>query len=383
MRMFGKIQRAVDNFVSRCNYEDQGERVRLNHYVLLVIITVPLCVVFTLVNIKIENFLVAAYLVMFLACMVFSLFALVKVKKLNIVYSTNNIFFVALLVLISLNGNPNEGKFLWCYCYPLISVYLFGNRVGLFWGAALMATLFGSSIIFDYDNAIYSLAFKFRFFITYLSVLLITSWLEFDRNRYTLKAISQQKSLEIERKGLENEIVRREKLEEQLLELANHDSLTQLWNRRFFWENSSNEIARAERYKYSIAMAILDIDFFKAINDTYGHPAGDAVLISFANLCKEELRNSDSIGRIGGEEFAIMLPYSSDTQALIIMNRIKEKISKKLVIHNGKEISVTVSIGISQMQEYGGDIDRLFLLADSALYTAKKNGRNRVELYTE
>ncbi|MEH6447660.1 MAG: diguanylate cyclase [Oleispira sp.] len=169
-------------------------------------------------------------------------------------------------------------------------------------------------------------------------------------------------------------------MSEELFLLATTDALTNVFNRRHFMEQALTEQKRCRREKYSYALLMLDLDSFKAINDNYGHACGDAVLISIADMIKLELRDYDLLGRIGGEEFAILLPNTTHTSALIISERIRCSIEHLNIESNGHSVKATVSIGVALDENVDKDLEEMFLIADKFLYQAKENGRNQVVL---
>lgn len=168
------------------------------------------------------------------------------------------------------------------------------------------------------------------------------------------------------------------------------DSLTGLYNRRHFYKLAGIEVHKALRYLHPVSVMMFDIDFFKRINDTYGHPAGDAVIKMIAVLSRKELRSSDILARYGGEEFIVMLPETSALNAFILGERLRKVIETKTVEADNREISVTASFGISdynnedrkQSLEKGEKIlSELISNTDRALYISKNAGRNRVTIY--
>lgn len=172
----------------------------------------------------------------------------------------------------------------------------------------------------------------------------------------------------------------REELLRQLKYVAEHDQLTSLLNRRAFNERASSKLCVLAEQKRPVAVLMLDIDKFKDVNDTYGHAGGDRVLVAFARIASAGLREVDTLGRIGGEEFAAILPGCSRKDAEMIAGRIRSKLaSTPIAIGDDQQIKVTVSIGISLIHQAVPDIEALLLVADKALYRAKENGRNRVE----
>lgn len=169
--------------------------------------------------------------------------------------------------------------------------------------------------------------------------------------------------------------------EDELQRLASTDMLTGLANRRAFDERADEEIARARRYKRPLAVIIADIDHFKGINDTYGHDAGDQVLIAISNILADCLRNSgDIIARIGGEEFAILLPECDQDGAALLAERLRISIAAFSLELNGDTVKPTSSFGVSEWHQTEGRIDEAQKRADAALYLSKTNGRNRVTL---
>ena len=174
--------------------------------------------------------------------------------------------------------------------------------------------------------------------------------------------------------------------QQKLLALASVDDLTQLYNRRYFFERFNQEVERAKRYQRPLSCIIMDIDFFKHVNDSYGHLAGDQVLIDIAQILRNNCRQSDLAGRYGGEELIILLPETEAGGAMIIADRIREMIEEHQTVDGrGAVIGVTVSMGLASLA--GAELrnidknERIVQYADDALLLAKKGGRNRIEVY--
>ena len=155
------------------------------------------------------------------------------------------------------------------------------------------------------------------------------------------------------------------------------DPLTGLFNRRAFLERLENEAIRFMRNQKPFSILFGDIDLFKKINDTYGHSAGDAILVNISSILNTEKREIDQVARWGGEEFLVLLPETNLKGAVLSCNKIRKSISAKPVIHEGQEIHVTMSFGVS---EYNGEtpIEKTIDLADQRLYLAKNFGRNKI-----
>ncbi len=163
---------------------------------------------------------------------------------------------------------------------------------------------------------------------------------------------------------------------------ARTDYLTGLDNRRAFWERAESELARALRYGSELSLLMIDVDRFKRINDRCGHNSGDRVLRSLADTCRRVLREVDASGRLGGEEFGILLPATPGPQAQEVAERLREAFAADAVrLDDGRVVRYTVSIGLTTLANQRLDLDGLFGQADRALYAAKAQGRDRVCAY--
>ncbi len=167
--------------------------------------------------------------------------------------------------------------------------------------------------------------------------------------------------------------------EQRLQELTTTDELTGISNRRHFIRQARHEVERSKRYSLPLSLIMLDIDHFKRINDEHGHDAGDRALRAFADVIQKNLREIDIFGRLGGEEFAIVLPVTTQSGAASAAERIRSAVAKLSIEVQFVTFSFTVSLGVSQLRE-SGDLDSLLKRADTALYRAKKGGRNQVRI---
>lgn len=175
------------------------------------------------------------------------------------------------------------------------------------------------------------------------------------------------------------DITERKRLEAELRTLATTDTLTGLPNRRHFLSLLDEELERIRRLTTQDACVLMmDLDHFKRINDSYGHAAGDTVLRHFASILREQLRVTDRVGRLGGEEFAIVLPGSGLEAAHAFAERLRQKLAETPVVMDAYTVFVTVSIGISAISMADTTSDAGLIRADAALYRAKESGRNRV-----
>ncbi|MBM4054034.1 MAG: EAL domain-containing protein [Planctomycetes bacterium] len=179
--------------------------------------------------------------------------------------------------------------------------------------------------------------------------------------------------------GIKEDITDRKQFEQQLTHMELHDPLTNLYNRKHFREELKFLIAQAEKRSFLCALLFLDIDNFKYINETLGHQTGDELLIEIADLLGECIRKTDTLCRLGGDEFGIILPYTSSVQAQTTSNKILSNIKNYSLSHTKtKHYDINVSIGIVMFPEHGTDADTLISYADLAMYQAKEKGKGCV-----
>jgi diguanylate cyclase (GGDEF)-like protein len=184
-----------------------------------------------------------------------------------------------------------------------------------------------------------------------------------------LSTMVRLKILRDEIKGRMNELDR----------LASTDPLTGLYNRRMFFRRMDEEVARAGRTAAPMCLIYVDIDHFKDINDIHGHAAGDAVLQQVARTMTRIIRRGDVLGRIGGEEFLILLPDTPGSAGQRIAERLRQRVEHATIIYAGQKIKVTISAGVFHAADpVGLSLDEMVKVADQALYEAKESGRNRV-----
>ena len=166
----------------------------------------------------------------------------------------------------------------------------------------------------------------------------------------------------------------------QTKQLSITDALTNLYNRRYFETTFAREFARAKRYNSQLSLVVVDIDWFKKINDTYGHSCGDYVLRELSWLMAENFRQTDIIFRYGGEEFVILLTETDGNSAIIPVERLRRAVEDNKFKFKGVELNVTISAGISSDKDVN-EVSQMFDNADKALYQAKEEGRNRVRTF--
>jgi len=206
--------------------------------------------------------------------------------------------------------------------------------------------------------------------------------------RPVLAILRQFAQMKEELTQAQQEIERRKKAEKSLREskerlrtLASTDALTGLSNRRRFWQTADGEIQRARRYGTSLAMIMMDVDKFKRVNDTFGHDVGDQVLCELARIGLANIRSFDSLARVGGEEFAFILPESSLEAAGKTAERLRAAVETEAIIVGPHQVFMTVSLGVAVLEPDMDRVEDLYKAADLALYQAKKQGRNSVRVY--
>lgn len=172
--------------------------------------------------------------------------------------------------------------------------------------------------------------------------------------------------------------LKRAMLFKEVEELSRIDGLTSLYLRRYIIKKLQEETIRSYRYNTPYSLLMIDIDFFKKVNDTYGHLIGDKLLVSLASIFKETVGGRGLISRWGGEEFLILLPYTDKKEAYKVAETIRKKVEDNKFYFNGININITVSVGVSSFPEDGNDFNQIISVADSMLYEAKRAGRNKV-----
>ena len=165
--------------------------------------------------------------------------------------------------------------------------------------------------------------------------------------------------------------------------LAMTDSLTALYTRRYFFERLNEEINRSKKHNFKFTFIMIDIDDFKKCNDTYGHLVGDAVLRDVSRIIKENIREIDLAARYGGEEFSLILPETDKKGAMLVAERIRQKIEENIFKVYDEKLKITVSAGLAEYHVDASDIDNIIEKADKALYAAKSSGKNIVCEYKD
>jgi diguanylate cyclase (GGDEF)-like protein/PAS domain S-box-containing protein len=216
-----------------------------------------------------------------------------------------------------------------------------------------------------------------------LRITPLYSWGETPRGRLIiLRDVSERVLIEDElrhvNEQLKRQLAENEALQARLREQAIRDPLTGLFNRRFLEETLAREIAERERDKMPLSVALLDIDEFKTLNDTYGHAVGDRMLQGLAQILQDSIRSGDIVCRFGGEEFVVVMPGASRSTAVVRMDHVRQAFQSLQLDHAGETLSTTLSAGVASYLDDGSNRDELLDAADRAMYLAKQGGRNLV-----
>ena len=178
--------------------------------------------------------------------------------------------------------------------------------------------------------------------------------------------------------GVARDISDRKRMEDQLTMLSRIDGLTGVFSRNYFMDRCDELFKVMRRYEHSASMLMMDLDHFKNINDSYGHHVGDLALIAFTRVCQQEIRESDVLGRLGGEEYGLMMPETTVQNAQALAERIRMHTAAIEIPVGKKIIKITVSIGLVELSTVAQTLDDALRYADQAMYKAKLKGRNQV-----
>ncbi|MDV7106283.1 GGDEF domain-containing protein [Vibrio sp. TH_r3] len=359
----------VESFVTcRSNLTEETlpptEKMKLSHFIWLCLTMMPLGIIFIIFNLLAGNTEIACTIGVFSSSIAINLIMVKKCYNLHFIYHFCSFLFFMLLVIVTYLEPNSEGRVLWIYTYPLFTIFVFGYKLGIMWSILLIFAVGSCLEVLHTDIPHYLEAFRLRFYLTYLVIVWITAWLEYGRSRHT--------------DSLQDEITRRIQLEQQLTILAEKDGLTNLYNRSSMWKLANREIERTKQHDTELSLAVMDIDNFKAVNDTYGHPTGDEVIKYVSRLLSQSLRKSDIACRLGGEEFAALIPETSTKEAHKIMDRFRKEMSQHIFNAEGTNFQVTISIGIYSISKHNASFKQAYAKADKALYQAKQKGKNTV-----
>lgn len=247
------------------------------------------------------------------------------------------------------------------------------------WVLGLYAALLGYEFVLYQDK--FMIQYQLFLFVIYAILLfwfaIFGGFISNLRRRLKTKSDDMKKVNE----EINIEIEERKRLEKDLKAMASTDFLTGVMNRRYFFDKAADEISRHKRFNHPVTVLMLDIDYFKNVNDTYGHPAGDFIIRSVADILKAEVRKNDLICRFGGEEFALLMVETDYKEAVDSAHRLLTKIKNEPFKFEDHSIKITASIGLTTaiINETKDSIHTLISRSDKALYRAKERGRDRIE----
>lgn len=378
IRVIHIISHFLNNIVNKSQLKDERDKLRLSHFLWLITLGIISSLPFIVYNLYNNHYMLAFYVFIFTLSLMSSLFLAKREVNTYKLYNTMNTVYLLFALFLVYIDSTNEMRILWCYIYPISSIFLFGNKKGLIWSIVMIISAILLITLIPHKGADYSLIFIVRFTIVYICITFIASWLEYYKEMYYSQLRSSHNKLQHEHNLLIREINERKILQDKLSLMAHTDSLTNLLNRRYFWELGNKEIIRSKRYNFPVCLAILDVDHFKDINDTCGHPIGDEILRILARHCTYMLRENDILGRIGGEEFAFLLIHVGLSEAFTKLEILRQDIESLSIKSIENRAKLTVSIGVYELDAKNDTIDELYQKADEALYRAKQKGRNKV-----
>ena len=322
-------------------------------------IGITICASMGLLGLYQKNYVLAATL--FFASFIYFLGFYICKNHNNIRLSSAIILYSLYLLMFYLvfTGGVAQTGPLWIYIVAPVSLSIHGLKRGLF-DIAVFITLIIVIMFLPIENgshAIYPTEFKLRLIYSFLTVTFLSALYEYTRD-HALK-----KTLELSHKY-------------QML--ANFDPLTNLSNRRVAYDILKQEQSHLSRNKETLSILICDVDYFKRINDQFGHSAGDAVLVELAKIFNEQVREQDCVARWGGEEFLFILPQTCAENATIIAEKIRQRVESHTITFKNHKINVTISVGIAQFEKRS-NIDDIINNADKCLYKAKASGRNQIQ----
>jgi len=322
----------------------------------------------------------------------------------SIPYTVRAGSLVFLFLLIGLVGFWNLGMIAGAnpllLLSPVLATVLFGKRLGIPFAIAMLLMMIVTAYSFILGDRILEIdanasAPYLPAWITYLLTVILavaTSIAAISMSNHHLTAAltkSRNSQIELEslNKDLENQVSLRtlelENSKKKAEQQARTDVLTGLNNRRAFFEYAELIDAQSRRYKHTYMIAMIDIDHFKQINDTFGHKTGDAALVIVANAIAQALRETDIIGRIGGEEFSVIMPETALEDGLLLAERLRKSIEQTVIQTPKGDTNLTISIGIAVHDDQNLSLEKVMANSDAALYSAKNAGRNKIQCFQE
>lgn len=276
---------------------------------------------------------------------------------------------------------------------PVLATVLFGKRTGIIVTIGIVLMMVLTAYSFIYGGRVFIIDFNVTApylpgwiaytLVVIMSVATIISAISMS-NQHLEQALLNSKQSEHD---LERQVVERtlelEDAKQKAEQQARTDVLTGLNNRRAFFEYAEVIDAQSRRYNHTYVIAMIDIDHFKAVNDTWGHDTGDCALKAISHIILDVLRETDIVGRIGGEEFVAILPETTITEGAALAERLRATIEESAVETTQAPITVTISIGVAALGDLNGTLDGVVAHADAAMYQAKNDGRNKVQLHAQ
>jgi diguanylate cyclase (GGDEF)-like protein len=294
------------------------------------------------------------------------------------------ILLLPFLLMWSLGGFANGSVVMvWAFFAPLAALFFSGLKSASRWLLAFVAMTIISGLINarleelvpPMSGAMNNLYFIMNMGFGFVSIYIVIYFFVKDREASHHAAVRAKEEALQAKNDLESAYEQLQKNEERIRELMLTDSLTAVANRRYLDERLAHEMRRMERYGFCFSIIMTDLDFFKRFNDTYGHTAGDAVLVTFAKVLQDNVRSTDFVARFGGEEFVVLLPETDEAGAVHFAERIRKAMEQTRI--EGIDEVITASFGVTTVSNTEPLI-AVLKRVDRALYQSKQNGRNQV-----
>lgn len=297
----------------------------------------------------------------------FCLYLIYRKVKPQIIYQISTFVFFSLFTLLVHNSVDNMERLLWCYTFPIATIFVMGIRYGLIWSIVFLYVVsFEILIVLSFY---YSKTFLATFIAVYIVITTIVFWIELYKNKY-------YEMLKFKNQILKDEIEKKLKLEYKLIAIEQKDILTSLLNQNFFLECVDKEIKIARDYNSKLFMATIDIDDFKKISDEIG-TSSDKILQKISKNIQDSIRKDDILGRIDEDEFAIIFTNMDYTEAYNKLDALRRRISLLSFFEYEKD-NITVSIGLASFNNSIKTSKEFYNITYKALIEAKKSGKNRV-----
>jgi diguanylate cyclase (GGDEF)-like protein len=345
--------------------EIQDERRRRLFTLLFVTIVIPVVVSYAVSDFRGGNRLDGIVETLFAVSLCGLAVLVVRLERPLLVYYAVLIALMALLAYLAADPIEGPDRLMWFFLIIPVATYTVGRRPAAVFSVLTLAILLIFRSGFFPNSLVIPPSVFSRFLITYVVLTVMVFFSEYAREQIHLALVEEHELLRTANK--------------EIRRLSITDALTETYNRQYLDDRLCSEIERAHRYGHTLSLLLCDIDHFKAVNDTWGHQAGDEVLRRTAHILQTGVRQAiDWVARYGGEEFLIVLPETDQSAAMLVAERLRAMIASLTVAYHGTTIRKTASFGVASLEGKEEQPERMISAADACLYRAKEAGRNAV-----